>query len=682
MKNNFQNLPKQMKDEGKFCLHENKIPKKRRYSKLYNASPNKKEDFSSYQNIVRDYETINSDKVGIGIGIFDLFCGIDIDHCINDKGEISDFAKEIIKTLNSYTEKSFSGTGIHIIFKCNNQKQFDSIKYYTKMNGKQLQANGIKETGGFEVYQGQFDNRYLTLTGNILINDLKTIDSNILEGIVTKYMKRPQATKRETRKSDFSSSSGNYQNDLFYLNEGLSKGKKLIELWNSTPSGSGGDESETDLKLLCQLAYWTNCNESLMRDSFEESPYFMQKDDEHIQKWYRDDYSSKTIRKALESVRKTAREKDLENKEKYKSKYKNEHKEEYKLQHKENAKEEEIKIAKNINKTNEKMQHNALDILDSFLEKTDSGIYKPNPTGFKILDEKTKGGISNQSVVILGGGTSVGKTTFIINLMRNFATSRPIVYYTLEMSEEQILSKLYSHIVYKEKGKKISNSDILQSYDKNKMTEYRRSCLIESIQAHKELKNIFIRFPDSSSIDFLKNDLYYMSERLKDEYQIAPIIVIDYLQFIQGESREDIQSLIKRTQRILKKYAIKENTIVFLLSANSREANKRKETDIDSGRDTSDIEYTSDYNLQLNFYEYEHGTDKKATVKQLSRINPRKMTITIHKQRFGERGLMIDYLFNGITNTFEELEDEEQDFEDYVEKQTKPKREIRKLSDM
>ena len=46
----------------------------------------------------------------------DPFVAIDIDHCLNDSG-ITDEAKAIIKTLDSYTEISPSGTGIRIFVK-------------------------------------------------------------------------------------------------------------------------------------------------------------------------------------------------------------------------------------------------------------------------------------------------------------------------------------------------------------------------------------------------------------------------------------------------------------------------------------------------------------------------------------------------------------------------------------
>ena len=44
------------------------------------------------------------------------YCGLDIDDCINECGEISAEALKIINLLNTYTEISRSGKGIHCIF--------------------------------------------------------------------------------------------------------------------------------------------------------------------------------------------------------------------------------------------------------------------------------------------------------------------------------------------------------------------------------------------------------------------------------------------------------------------------------------------------------------------------------------------------------------------------------------
>ena len=112
--------------------------------------------------------------------------------------------------------------------------------------------------------------------------------------------------------------------------------------------------------------------------------------------------------------------------------------------------------------------------------------------------------------------------------------------------------------------------------------------------------------------------------------------------------------IAKKTSRIMKKYVIETNSIGFLIVANNRGSNQEKQTKLDSGRGTSDIEYSSDYNLQLNFSEWEHNPNSKKTATELKQQNPREMSVTIQKQRFGQSGTIVDFIFNGISNSFEE----------------------------
>ena len=87
--------------------------------------------------------------VGIGIVLGHTkngnLCVIDIDYCIDDNGNISKEAKEIINYMNSYTEISRSGKGIHIIF-------------YATKKGDSCKINNLKWCEHLEMYD---KNRYI-----------------------------------------------------------------------------------------------------------------------------------------------------------------------------------------------------------------------------------------------------------------------------------------------------------------------------------------------------------------------------------------------------------------------------------------------------------------------------------------------------------------------------------------
>ncbi len=93
-------------------------------------------------------------------------------------------------------------------------------------------------------------------------------------------------------------------------------------------------------------------------------------------------------------------------------------------------------------------------------------------------------------------------------------------------------------------------------------------------------------------------------------------------------------------------------------------AQEKQMSSFSSGRDSSDIEYSCDYNLQMNFSQWEHRGSKKeeqlSSRQELMNRNPRKISITIHKNRLGENGKILDFEFNPIRNTFEPKEEKKE----------------------
>jgi putative DNA primase/helicase len=102
---------------------------------------------------------------------------IDIDHCV-ENGKLSPMAQEIVELMDSYTEYSPSGTGVHIIAKINKFK-FDATQYY--INNRKL---------GLEVYVAGTTNKYLTITGNVICDKAPQYRDAELAQLVTGYMKR------------------------------------------------------------------------------------------------------------------------------------------------------------------------------------------------------------------------------------------------------------------------------------------------------------------------------------------------------------------------------------------------------------------------------------------------------------------------------------------------------------
>ena len=126
---NTQNLPAALKESALFCVWKKEErggkPTKIPYNPITGgkAQPNNKATFAPFQTAAEVMENYD----GLGIGIFDGLCAIDIDHCIKD-GKLSEMAADIISTMDSYTEYSPSGSGVHIYFTVSAGFQYNKAK--------------------------------------------------------------------------------------------------------------------------------------------------------------------------------------------------------------------------------------------------------------------------------------------------------------------------------------------------------------------------------------------------------------------------------------------------------------------------------------------------------------------------------------------------------------------------
>lgn len=285
----YQNIPAWLVGDDKyqiFCTHKNKVP-------THNTHIDDMSTFYTYSQAMR----LMQPDEGLGIGLFGNLCGIDIDHAVQADGTLSPTAQDIIDYFDgAYMEYSYSGKGVHILFFCVQQRKYQ--KYYTKMGVKQLTQKGIQDIEGLEFYQGRVDNRYLTLTGNIIPQRTKnnyTVSPQKITAFLDKYFIIPVQPKPPV-----TTTSSNTKEDLAWARFGLYtlKDEKFKEAFDKPATGYGGTESEDDLTLACRAAFWTNNNPEAIRVVFEASPHYKTKDADHLRKWSKK-YSDDTIAKAL-----------------------------------------------------------------------------------------------------------------------------------------------------------------------------------------------------------------------------------------------------------------------------------------------------------------------------------------------------------------------------------------------
>ncbi len=273
--NNYQNLPAELRQNGLFCLWRRE-DQKGRLTKVpyktngYRARSTEKADFVDFNTAMRYVKNYN----GIGLGIFDGFCAVDIDHCVKD-GKLSDLATEIVNTFNSYTEFSPSGEGVRIIFRAQGV-EYDKKRYY--INNHEL---------GLEIYVSGCTSKYVTLTGNV-IRDLPINDCTTeLKLVLDYYMKKGKDKKPESKTQDTTT----YLSDDEVITKALNakNGDKFKRLWSGDFDSS---HSEADLALCSHLAFWCGGDTTQMDRLFRSSALYRDK-------WERDDYRENTLKTAV-----------------------------------------------------------------------------------------------------------------------------------------------------------------------------------------------------------------------------------------------------------------------------------------------------------------------------------------------------------------------------------------------
>lgn len=267
------------------------------------------------------------------------------------------------------------------------------------------------------------------------------------------------------------------------------------------------------------------------------------------------------------------------------------------------------------------------DIYD-FFEIVDTERYKAIPTGIAALDNRLSGGFVNEWLIVINAAPGAGKTVLATQICENMARAgRKCLYFNFEMSKDQLIARSLARIL---QTNEIGALEILRLYkadQKTKEAVYKAGMTYKEQIAPNMLYNPDEAGPD---LDRILEIMENRAARAEKKGEAAPIICIDYLQMITGDPREDIKETIKRAVYAFKKYAEKHKTIVICISAQSRAANNDTEARQDAGRDTSNIEYSADLQLQI----------------MTNKDNENERQLYITKSRFAAPSLTKGIVFN------------------------------------
>ncbi len=193
------------------------------------------------------------------------------------------------------------------------------------------------------------------------------------------------------------------------------------------------------------------------------------------------------------------------------------------------------------------------------------------PTGFIELDRMT-GGLQKSDLIILAARPAVGKSSFALSLAYNVAhppkgageKANRVAFFALEMSKEQLLQRLLS-----------MRTGIDQHRLRSGMFNDEEWARIS--QALGELGEFAIFIDDTAAISVM--EMRSKARRLVSERQGLDLIVVDYLQLMQGHPgtrNENRVQEVSEISRSLKALARELNVPVLALSQLSRSVENRQ----------------------------------------------------------------------------------------------------------
>lgn len=204
---------------------------------------------------------------------------IDLDKCIQD-GIIAAWAAEIVKRFDSYTEKSQSGKGLHILTK-------------GKKPGKRCRT--AKYPHGVEIYDHA---RQCCLTGDIIEGHaIIEARQEALDGLYKEMFGDEQQKSTHVPPVH----RAELQDDALLEKAMHAKnGREFEALWNGSIFGYYGDDSAADMALTNMLAFWTAGDALQMDRLFRQSKLMRPKWDENRGA---ETYGQRTIEKAISDAR-------------------------------------------------------------------------------------------------------------------------------------------------------------------------------------------------------------------------------------------------------------------------------------------------------------------------------------------------------------------------------------------
>lgn len=260
-------------------------------------------------------------------------------------------------------------------------------------------------------------------------------------------------------------------------------------------------------------------------------------------------------------------------------------------------------------------------------------------------------------LAILGGASSLGKTTFLANMIDCLLDNgETVLFFSLEQLEVEIATKHFARSLYQKRSYAMTNTEIKDGKTSGALDDV-KAAFAQKCVRYEIVKGSF-RTTAAQIVDYVEQ---YIADHGGETCK--PVVVVDYLQLIappegfRGGVREYTDENIKALKDLQKRNGL----FVVAVSAFNR-STSMEPVSYESFRETSAIEYTCDYvwGLQLSILDAENsnfytkigkngGTSERPVAEKRKLVNdaqaalPKRVQFVSLKNRNGKQFFKADF---------------------------------------
>lgn len=281
--------------------------------------------------------------------------------------------------------------------------------------------------------------------------------------------------------------------------------------------------------------------------------------------------------------------------------------------------------------------------------------YINRKTGFSNWDKYTS---LYPGLYVLGAITSLGKTTFCLQLAEQLAEQgETVIYYSLEQTKLEMATKCLSRNLYKEFKIQASAINIRRGFlDNGKPITDEIDSVMGLYEKKVGNRLYIIECAFDTTIEAICNHVGEVEKTTGRK----PVVFLDYLQIL-GTERTDLNSQAK-VDYIVKqlKNTQKTNDLVFFVISSLNRQNYLTPIDYEAFKESGGIEYTADVILGLQLQVLHEDIfnkdgklkEKRERVKVAKRENPRKEELVTLKNRYGIANYTIGFNYYPACDLF------------------------------